>query len=272
MKRLRSKLTYSNVISTVCLFLLVGGGTAFAAGNLAKNSVGAKQLKSNAVTAAKIKDGAVDGAKIKAGAVDGSKLAPGAVGGSNLADGAVGGSKLSSGAVGNSNLASGAVTDDKIAPGTITGDKVNVATLPTVPSAANSATTNVVKGSTDVLHKGQEATIFRYGPFAIVAQCREFQTGFIGERLLISSSTPNSVFSSWEDGSTDLGPFTEEAEREVEDFQEVESSSGYDYEGPSEANVSASSTGGQAFNAFIGQATEFDSDTCWDWLTANVIS
>lgn len=55
MKRLRSKLTYANVISTLCLCLLVGGGTAFAASRmLPKNSVGAKQLKKHAVTAAKL--------------------------------------------------------------------------------------------------------------------------------------------------------------------------------------------------------------------------
>jgi hypothetical protein len=65
MKRLSSKLTYANVVSTLCLFLLVGGGAAFAASQLPKNSVGAKQLKKNAVTAAKIKNGAVTGAKLK---------------------------------------------------------------------------------------------------------------------------------------------------------------------------------------------------------------
>lgn len=272
MNRLRSKLTYSNVISTVCLFLLVGGGTAFAAGHLAKNSVGSKQLKANAVTAAKLKDGAVTGAKIKAGAVEGSKLASGAVGGSNLANGAVDGSKLAGGAVGSSNIAGGAVTDEKIAAGTITGDKVNVGTLPTVPSAANSATTNVVRGSHGTLHIGQEAPIFQYGPFTITAQCEENRTGFIAQRILISSNTPNSVFASFSDGGTDLGPQTSEEDREIGPFDFAESDGGFDQEGPSEVNVSASSTGGQAFNAFVGEAVEFDSHTCWYWLSANVIS
>jgi len=39
MRALRSKLTYANVISTLCLFLLLGGGAAMAAGQLARNSV-----------------------------------------------------------------------------------------------------------------------------------------------------------------------------------------------------------------------------------------
>jgi hypothetical protein len=54
MKRLRGKLTYANVISTVCLFLLLGGGAAFAATQLPKNSVGSKQIKKEAVTPAKL--------------------------------------------------------------------------------------------------------------------------------------------------------------------------------------------------------------------------
>jgi hypothetical protein len=55
MKRLRSKLTYSNVISTLALFLVLAGGTAFAATQmLPKNSVGPKQLKKGAVTPAKL--------------------------------------------------------------------------------------------------------------------------------------------------------------------------------------------------------------------------
>jgi hypothetical protein len=54
MKRISLKLSYSNVISTLCLFLLVGGGTAFAASQLEKESVGAHQLKKGAVTPVKL--------------------------------------------------------------------------------------------------------------------------------------------------------------------------------------------------------------------------
>ncbi len=65
MRRPREKLTYANVVSTLCLFLLLGGGAAFAADKLGKNSVGAKQIKNGAITTAKIRAGAVTGAKIK---------------------------------------------------------------------------------------------------------------------------------------------------------------------------------------------------------------
>jgi hypothetical protein len=107
--RLRNKLTYANVVSSLCLFLLLGGGAAFAADQLGKNSVGAKQIKKNAVTGAKIKNGAITEAKI----------------------------------------AAGAVTASKIPDGSLTGAKLNVSTLGTVPSAerANSANTAGSAGS-----------------------------------------------------------------------------------------------------------------------------
>jgi hypothetical protein len=55
MKRLRSKFTYANVVSTFALFLVLAGGTAFAANQmLPKNSVGARQIKKGAVTPAKL--------------------------------------------------------------------------------------------------------------------------------------------------------------------------------------------------------------------------
>ncbi len=54
MKRLSSKLTYSNVISTLCLLLLLGGGTAYAAIQLGRESVGTRQLRKSAVTPAKL--------------------------------------------------------------------------------------------------------------------------------------------------------------------------------------------------------------------------
>jgi hypothetical protein len=74
MKRLRQHLTYSNVVGTLALFLVLTGATAFAAGQLGKNSVGTKQLKKNAVTAAKIKKNAITTAKIKGNAVTGAKV------------------------------------------------------------------------------------------------------------------------------------------------------------------------------------------------------
>jgi len=69
MRRLKGKLTYANVISTLCLFLLLGGGAALAATKLklGKNSVGTKQIKNGAVTGIKIKKGTISGTNINLG-------------------------------------------------------------------------------------------------------------------------------------------------------------------------------------------------------------
>jgi hypothetical protein len=54
LKRLRGHLTYANVMATIAVFLVLAGGTAFAATQLGKESVGTNQLKKEAVTPAKL--------------------------------------------------------------------------------------------------------------------------------------------------------------------------------------------------------------------------
>lgn len=79
MRNLRSRLTYANVISTLCLFIVLGGG-AYAATQLPKNSVGTKQLKSNAVTGQKIKKATIDASKLTPAAMASLTSVPGAPG------------------------------------------------------------------------------------------------------------------------------------------------------------------------------------------------
>lgn len=105
MKSVRKRLTYANVMSSIAVFLVLGGATALAAGQLGKNTVGSQQLKKNAVTTAKIKKEAVVGAKIKKGAISGIK-----------------------------------VTNDSL-----TGTQINESTLATVPSAISAKTAESAK-------------------------------------------------------------------------------------------------------------------------------
>ncbi|HWP33057.1 MAG TPA: hypothetical protein VNL97_04855, partial [Solirubrobacterales bacterium] len=72
MKKIRQRLTYANVMSSLAVFLVLGGATAIAA-----KKIGSHQLKANSVTTAKIKKNAVTTAKIKNKAVNFTKIADG---------------------------------------------------------------------------------------------------------------------------------------------------------------------------------------------------
>lgn len=69
MKQIRKRLTYANVMSSIAVFLVLGGATAIAA-----KKIGSNEIKSNAITTGKIKKNAVTTAKIKKDAVTGAKV------------------------------------------------------------------------------------------------------------------------------------------------------------------------------------------------------
>jgi hypothetical protein len=58
LRKLRKQLSYANVMSSIAVFVVLGGG-AYAATTLPKNSVGSRQLKANAVSSGKVKDGSL---------------------------------------------------------------------------------------------------------------------------------------------------------------------------------------------------------------------
>ena len=67
MKQIRKRLTYANVMSSLAVFLVIGGASAFAAVQLGKESVGTKQLKKNAVNSSKVKNGSLKAADFASG-------------------------------------------------------------------------------------------------------------------------------------------------------------------------------------------------------------
>ena len=76
LNRLRPRLTYANVISTLCLFMLLGGA-AYAATGLAKDSVTSRQIAPGAVKNTELADDAVTSPKVKDGSLLGADFAPG---------------------------------------------------------------------------------------------------------------------------------------------------------------------------------------------------
>jgi hypothetical protein len=74
MPKIRPRLSYANVMSTIAVFLVLAGGSALAAGALGKNTVGSRQLKAQSVTTGKIANNAINGAKVANGSLTGEDI------------------------------------------------------------------------------------------------------------------------------------------------------------------------------------------------------
>ncbi len=193
MKHLRKRLTYANVMSSIAVFLVVGGATAFAA--LSKNSVGSKQLKKNAVTTNKIKKNAVTTAKIKADAVTGAKVNESSLG-------TVPSATSATNAVDATN-ATNADNFDKYVPfGVVT------------------------------VNKGESRVLVSYGPFSLIGQCIE-PAASLGAYVVFTTTEEHTSFGGDDESSGDMGPATPESERIIENpgassSGTPENSDGYD--------------------------------------------
>jgi hypothetical protein len=88
MKGIRRHLTYANVISTLTLFLVLGGGTALAAYVVSSNG----QVGPDTISGHKPRTG--DHANIIGGTVNGTDIATGGVVGRNVSDGSLTGADI----------------------------------------------------------------------------------------------------------------------------------------------------------------------------------
>lgn len=73
MKRLQRRLSYSNIVATLALFVALGGAS-YAAVRLPENSVGTAQIRNGAVSRSKLKAGVINTKKLADGAVVGAKV------------------------------------------------------------------------------------------------------------------------------------------------------------------------------------------------------
>jgi hypothetical protein len=111
------------LLTSVLVFLALGG-TAVAAGSLARNSVGSAQIKAGAVQSSELHADAVSSGKIKNGTVTGSDVAAGTLGGRELAEGSLTGADLTDGTVTGADLADGSVIGDDLADASVGGRKL----------------------------------------------------------------------------------------------------------------------------------------------------
>src|SRR3954449_12988576 len=128
--RIRARLTYANVASTLSLFIAVATGGAYAA-----NTIGSGDVIDESLLSQDLKNGEVKNADIGADAMTSSKLANGSVQNSDLGPDAVTTSKIKAGNVGTTDLAAGAVTSAKVGDDSLTGADVRESSLGKVPEA-----------------------------------------------------------------------------------------------------------------------------------------
>jgi hypothetical protein len=126
-------------MSSIAVFLILGGATAFAA-----KKIGANELKGNSVKTGKIVKEAVTTSKIKNESVTTAKLAKNAVASDKIADNAVTTGKIANNAVTTGKIADDAVTGDKIKESTLAGVVQNI-------SFASAATLGNISEDTRVL-------------------------------------------------------------------------------------------------------------------------
>jgi hypothetical protein len=121
---LRRHLTLPNVLSTLAVFLVLAGGTAFAAG-LKKNSVSSRAVRDNSLTSADLADGkGVMGADVADGSLGGADIADSSLGRGSFALGSIGGADL-----GNASVASAEIGDGAVAAAQLGPKSVNSATI-----------------------------------------------------------------------------------------------------------------------------------------------
>jgi hypothetical protein len=140
LSRIRSRLTYANVVATLALFIALGG-SAYAVA-IPANSVGTNQLKFHAVTNSKLAFGAVQSYNLGRRAVWAANLGAGAVMRINLNRAVVTSTAMAPGAVTSAALANWSVTNAALAPGSVT----SVDLAPGAVTAAPIAKLQIVTG------------------------------------------------------------------------------------------------------------------------------
>jgi hypothetical protein len=142
--RIRARLTYSNVMSTIAVIFAVGGATAYAANTLPNNSVTSKTIKNGQVKTKDLQNNAVRAAKIANGAVTASKIAAQAVGTEKIAANAVTAGQLANNAVTTGKIAANAVTTGQLAPNAVTTGQLANNAVTTGKIADNAVSTEKI--------------------------------------------------------------------------------------------------------------------------------
>lgn len=175
MFRIRSHLTYANVVATMCLFLLIGGGVAAANVIVSSNS----QVASKTISGHHPPSG--DHANIIAGSVNGADLAVGAVGSNGLAANSVTGAKVLNGSLSGADVGNDSLTGQQISESTLAGGQITGVDAATVGGKSASQLVQgrgSVSSGSQFVAEGESKFVMSVSNFGdISADCNASATG-----------------------------------------------------------------------------------------------
>ncbi len=133
MRKLKDRLTYANVVSTLALFLVLTGGVVWAAKigsrQIARDAVKAKHVRADAIGSEELAADSVGTAELGSESVSRGKLQDNAVGSDELAPASVDATKLTENAVGPNSLQGNAVGSDQLAPDSVGTRELKIAAV-----------------------------------------------------------------------------------------------------------------------------------------------
>jgi hypothetical protein len=128
LRKLRRRLSYANVMSTLAVFLaLAGGGTAVALSG--SNTVFSDDIANDNFTSQTEGQGGLVASDLRAGSVGSSEVADGSLRAQDYGIGSVSGARIQDNNVTGLDIAEGAVFGGDIANNSLTGDDINEASL-----------------------------------------------------------------------------------------------------------------------------------------------
>jgi hypothetical protein len=176
MIRLRRHLSYSNVVSTLALFLVLSTGVVYAA-----DTIGSSDVIDESLLSQDIKDGEVKGTELAANSVGTAKIANGTVQGLDILDSTIASADIQNSQVRTADVADENLTGADVLNDSLTGGDINESTLGQVPSAGSVANLTIVERVGNAVTFGnQNANNGSWLSASSLAQCLPGETAIGG--------------------------------------------------------------------------------------------
>jgi hypothetical protein len=209
---LRSKLTFSNAVAVLALFVALGGSS------YAALRVGSREIVNNSVRSADLRNNDVRSRDIRNGEVRSADLRNNGIRGRDIHDGAVASADLQDNAITSRDIRDGSIVGGDVAPDTLTGTNVLESSLGTVPSATNAGTLDgrsaaaflsadrLVTTGFEKLSIGQTRAIARSGPFTWSATCADAGGGSTQLTVTLESTEAGAFTASFDGAGGAVSP------------------------------------------------------------------